>query len=141
MMPLTFGAEVLNEYDFAQASCIVRKGDEPLKISWSFHGADITSDTGIIITPLGTKASMLSIASVNHKHRGNYTCTAKNKAGSSRQTVELRVNGNFNLFVFFKVTERHRIPSYSCFQNVSICCKYTCCIPFFQRIFIVHTFH
>lgn len=98
MLPLRFGADIMNENDFAQASCVVRKGDEPMKISWSFHGADITSDTGIIITPLGTKASMLSISSVSHKHRGNYTCTAKNDAGSTRQTVELRVNGNFNLF-------------------------------------------
>ena len=97
MMPLSFGADILNEYDFAQASCVVRKGDQPMKISWSFQSADITSDTGIIITPLGTKASMLSISSVDHKHRGNYTCTAKNKAGSSRQTVELRVNGNLIL--------------------------------------------
>ena len=98
MLPLRFGADIMNENDFAQASCVVRKGDEPMKISWSFHGADITSDTGIIITPLGTKASMLSISSVSHKHRGNYTCTAKIDAGSTRQTVELRVNGNFNLF-------------------------------------------
>ena len=93
MLPLTFGADVMNEHDFVQASCVVRKGDDPLKISWSFHGADITTDTGIIITPLGTKASMLSISSVGHKHRGNYTCTAKNHAGITHQTVELRVNG------------------------------------------------
>ena len=106
MLPLTFGADVMNEYDFAQASCVVRKGDEPMRISWSFHGANITSDTGIIITPLGTKASMLSIASVDHKHRGNYTCTAKNKAGSTRQTVELKVNGNFRTYLL-EVTARH----------------------------------
>jgi hypothetical protein len=88
----------MNEHDFAQASCIVRKGDEPLTISWSFHGGDITQDLGIYTTPVGSKGSMLVIPDVGHKHGGNYTCTVKNWAGSRAQTVELRVNGNIHLY-------------------------------------------
>ena len=83
----------MNEGDFAQVSCIVRKGDEPLKISWSFHGSSITSDLGIITTPIGSRGSMLIISSVGHRHRGNYTCQAGNAAGVVSQSVELRVNG------------------------------------------------
>lgn len=97
----------MDEGGFAQLSCIVTTGDEPLTISWSFHGGIITSDLGIIITPIGTRGSMLIISNVGHKHRGNYTCTAKNSAGTRSSTVELNVNGNFkgegtgNILIFY----------------------------------------
>ena len=94
MLPLSFGRHVMNEGSFAQASCIVSEGDEPLTISWSLYGNDIKSDMGFTITPIGTRGSMLLINSVGHKHSGNYTCNAKNMAGSKEQTVELKVNGN-----------------------------------------------
>ena len=93
MLPLTFGAEVMDEGGFAQVSCIVTKGDEPLTISWSFHGSSITTDLGIMTAPVGTRGSMLIISSIGHRHRGNYTCTAKNKAAAMSETVELKVNG------------------------------------------------
>merc|ERR1719412_1550187 len=40
----------------------------------------------------GSKASLLMISSVNHGHRGRYTCLAKNKAGTATSTADLRVN-------------------------------------------------
>ena len=83
----------MNEGDFAQVSCIVSKGDEPLYLSWSFHGNDISSDLGITTMPLGARGSALIISRVGHKHRGNYTCQAKNDAGKRFETVELKVNG------------------------------------------------
>ena len=83
----------MNEGAFAQVSCIVTQGDQPLTISWSFHGSNITSDLGIITTPIGQQGSMLMISSVGHKHRGTYTCKASNAAGVRTQTVELKVNG------------------------------------------------
>jgi len=98
LLPLSFGADIMNEKDFAQVSCIVRKGDEPLTVSWSFHGGSITSNIGIITSPIGSRGSMLLISSVGHKHRGNYTCTAKNSAGVKFETVELKVNGNHFFF-------------------------------------------
>ena len=90
---MTFGADVLNEGAFAQLSCIVTEGDEPLSISWSFHGASISSDLGIITTSIGGRGSMLLISKVGHKHSGNYTCKASNNAGSGTQTARLNVNG------------------------------------------------
>ena len=83
----------MDEGEFAQVSCIVSKGDKPLTISWSFHGHNITSDLGIITTPIGTRGSMLVIESVGHRHQGNYSCVAKNQAGVRYETVQLRVNG------------------------------------------------
>ena len=43
ILPLSVGAEVLDEGGVAQVSCIVTKGDQQLRISWTFHGADILS--------------------------------------------------------------------------------------------------
>ena len=93
LSPLSFGGDILNEGDFAQVSCIVRKGDQPLAISWSFHGSNITSELEIVITPLGVRGSSLMIPSVGHKHRGTYTCKASNAAGVQTKRVELNVNG------------------------------------------------
>ena len=95
MMPISFGRDVLNEGAFAQASCIVTEGDEPLEVSWTFHGHNISSDLGIITTPIGSRGSMLIISSVGHKHRGNYTCTAKNHAGVRSLGGQLNVNGSY----------------------------------------------
>ena len=92
---MSFGTNVMNEGSFAQVSCIVPQGDEPLSISWSFHGAEVTTDPGIITSPLGTRGSSLMIHSVGHRHSGNYTCKAKNIAGDVSETVQLVVNGQF----------------------------------------------
>ena len=72
------------------------KGDEPLKISWAFHGHELSEGLGIITSPLGTRGSSLMIPSVGHAHRGNYTCQAVNNAGKRQKTVELKVNGMGN---------------------------------------------
>ena len=90
----------MNEGDFAQISCIVTSGDQPLTISWSFHGIDGDvaggegADNGITTTNLGSRMSLLVIEQVGHHHQGLYTCQAKNAAGTSSHTTELKVNGN-----------------------------------------------
>lgn len=84
----------MNEDDFAQLSCIAAKGDQPLTFTWSFHGSGITNDLDILTTPIGAKGSMLVISSVSYKHRGNFTCSARNPAGIREETAELKVNGN-----------------------------------------------
>ena len=84
---------MVDDGDFAQLNCIAMKGDEPLTISWTFHGQSISGNLGIVITPLGTRASLLSISSVGNVHNGNYTCNAKNSAGVKSETAVLKVNG------------------------------------------------
>ena len=94
--PFSFSKEVMNEGDFAQISCIVTSGDQPLTISWSFHGDGTESDTpdnGITTTNLGSRMSMLVIEQVKHTHQGYYTCQAKNNAGLSSYSTRLKVNG------------------------------------------------
>ena len=95
LVPLTFGRDVVDEGDFAQLSCIAMKGDEPMAISWSFHGQGLSSDLGIITTPIGGRGSMLVISRVGRDHNGNYTCSAKNSAGAISDTAVLKVNGRY----------------------------------------------
>ena len=85
----------MNEGDFAQISCIVLSGDQPLTLSWSFHASEgeAGADSGITTTNLGTRLSMLVIEEVRHHHQGLYTCQAKNEAGTRSATTRLRVNG------------------------------------------------
>ena len=93
MVPITFGREIFNEGTFAQAACMITEGDEPLNIQWSFHGHNISSDLGITTININPRTSILSIASVSHRHMGDYTCRAFNAAGDRSYTTELRVNG------------------------------------------------
>ena len=94
LVPLTFGREVVDQGDFAQISCIAMKGDEPMTISWTFHG-ESGADPNILTTPIGTRGSMLVISSVGKDHNGNYTCTAKNEAGTASDMAVLKVNGKY----------------------------------------------
>ncbi len=99
-MPFSFGREVFDEGEYAQISCIVSTGDLPLKISWSLQGSGQGQlagggDTGIMTAPMGERASFLSIGSVGSRHGGEYTCTARNAAGTSSYSTRLRVNGKW----------------------------------------------
>lgn len=93
IIPISFGQEIFDEGTLAQLMCTISAGDEPLGITWSFHGNDISSDSGIMTSNFGAKTSILMIQSVDHGHRGLYTCMAKNNAGKSSSTAELKVNG------------------------------------------------
>ena len=94
---MAFGKEVMSQGDFAQVSCIAAKGDQPLSFTWTFHGSNITNNLDIIITPIGSKGSMLIISSVDYKHSGDYVCTVTNSAGTRKASAELRVNGKLLL--------------------------------------------
>lgn len=93
VIPFTFEEEA-NFGDMAQVSCYATKGDMPMIFSWMRNGAPISpQNKGIAVNMFGTKTSLLSIASVDWHHAGNYTCVVANKAGISTQSAELLVKG------------------------------------------------
>ena len=93
IVPFTFGDKAINQGEFAQLTCVVRKGDKPLSITWSLKGDIISSDPTLSTTMLGTQTSILMISAVDYQHSGTYTCRAENPAGVSTYSAELTVNG------------------------------------------------
>ena len=94
IVPFSFGESTVNQGEFAQLTCVVKKGDKPLSITWSLKGDIINSDPTLTTTMLGTQVSMLVISSVDYSHSGVYTCRAENPAGITTHSAELKVNGN-----------------------------------------------
>ena len=94
IIPFSFGDGPVNQGDFAQLTCVIRRGDKPLSITWSLKGDIISSDPGMITTMIGQKTSLLMIESVDYQHSGVYTCRAENPAGVTSHSTELLVNGN-----------------------------------------------
>lgn len=76
-----------------QLNCFVAKGDTPLKITWNFHGAELSSHMGMSTSRIGERTSLLTIESLMSAHSGNYTCTAENRAGTSEYSATLTVSG------------------------------------------------
>ena len=91
--PFSFGDDEFASGEHVQVSCIVSEGDLPVDISWTFHGLKETSMMGISTTKLGPRSSILQIEAVAAGHSGDYTCIAKNAAGSQNFTANLRVSG------------------------------------------------
>ncbi|EDS26520.1 down syndrome cell adhesion molecule [Culex quinquefasciatus] len=100
IVPFSFGEEQVNQYDMVSTMCTVNKGDMPIDISWEFSPSLLeprttrklqTSD-GVLLSRSSARISMLSIDSVRDRHSGNFTCRAKNQAGSVEFTTTLFVN-------------------------------------------------
>lgn len=100
IVPFTFGEEEVNFDDSVTATCSVIKGDLPIHIWWALSDSyeslaeyNITTNDGIVISKAGNKLSVLNIEAVKARHRGNYSCYARNKAGIAKHSAYLSVNG------------------------------------------------
>lgn len=97
IIPFSFEGET-NFGDNVQATCHVSKGDSPLQLTWSFQGLNSNSsalEKSVNTLTVGERTNMLEIPEAFSAHSGNYTCTARNKAGSVTYTATLMVNGNY----------------------------------------------
>lgn len=99
IVPFSFGEDEVNFDDSVTATCSIIKGDLPLTVWWRFTESDesmsynLTTNDGIVVTRPSQKISILAIDAVKARHRGNYTCFAQNKGGSSQFSTYLAVNG------------------------------------------------
>lgn len=80
--------------------CTITKGDLPIDIWWTlrddYHDVErnLTTNDGVMITKTSPKISLLNIEAVKARHRGNYTCLARNKAGIAQHSAYLAINGS-----------------------------------------------
>ena len=104
IVPFNFGEEQIYLEESATATCAVSKGDLPIHIWWSLSDdyntaeRNISTNDGIVISKNGNKLSVLNMEIVKARHRGNYTCYARNKAGITQHTAYLSINGETNIF-------------------------------------------
>lgn len=90
--PFSFGDEPMNAGDSASVQCSITKGDPPVEIAWLLSGRRIAKNEGIAVMRM-KRLSVISIEHVSEDYAGNYTCSVKNKAGSTEHTALLVVNG------------------------------------------------
>lgn len=90
--PFYFEDNPLHAGQYAQVNCLVAEGDLPVEIQWTLNGRSLR-DFGEVSYINGKRSSMLTIESVSYETSGNYTCTAKNRAGEVRYMTSLQVNG------------------------------------------------
>lgn len=93
-MPFTFGDEPINTGETIGAQCMVNKGDIPINITWYLNGERlINNDNFVTISRLNSRTSSLNIDILNDRHRGNYSCLARNSAGQVEYETPLFING------------------------------------------------
>ncbi|XP_058460393.1 cell adhesion molecule Dscam2 isoform X42 [Malaya genurostris] len=92
IVPFDFGEESVFALDMVSATCTVNKGDLPIEVTWLLNGQRIYSNDGISVSRPNQRLSTLSIESVRGRHSGNYTCVARNHAGSVEYSSPLLVN-------------------------------------------------
>lgn len=72
--------------------CHISKGDVPLEVYWEHNGHKLSRELGTF-TKVGERSSVLMLPSVTDAHSGNYTCIAKNRAGTASYTTVLKITG------------------------------------------------
>lgn len=94
----------MNAGQLVTVPCAVVEGDAPITLQWLFNGQMIAPRHRITVVELGDRNVILSIASVDEKHVGNYSCIARNLAGHHEVTVPLLVNGRVILVSYVRRT-------------------------------------
>jgi len=91
--PFDFG-EPVNLGEAAQVGCFITEGDLPVVISWLFNGVSVSKIPDVSTPKVGRKGTGMVIDPTSSSHQGNYTCAARNKAGTVNYTSPLFINGN-----------------------------------------------
>lgn len=93
IIPFDFTDDPVNSEDMSSLTCTVNKGDFPIVISWTLNNRSVETIEGTTVMRTNKRISQLSIDSVQAEHAGEFTCSAKNKAGVTTYSATLHVNG------------------------------------------------
>ncbi|XP_066139979.1 cell adhesion molecule Dscam2 isoform X2 [Euwallacea fornicatus] len=83
--------EGLSEGMRTRTVCGVSAGDPPLTVTWLKDGRPLAPELGVNVTSLDGFSSLLSVASLDSRHSGDFTCVASNPAAEVRFTAKLQV--------------------------------------------------
>lgn len=100
LTPITFGEPTFFEGDLAQATCVLRKGDQPVTFTWVFDDVSLIQSDSIHVIDVGGRTSILTLDPVQAHHQGTYSCSATNAAGRAEVAADLIVNGTLTLEFF-----------------------------------------
>lgn len=92
LSPLSFDSPIFAGQS-VQAACFVSEGDFPLQFSWSFNSRPDLSSLGIGTMNAGRKTNLLIIEPAQYHHRGLYTCSVSNPAGTVSSSAKLEIHG------------------------------------------------
>lgn len=92
--PFDFDEEPANVGEMSTVTCLVAKGDLPLDIFWSLNAVPIVSgEHSFTVLRVNARTSVLSVDSLDARHRGVVKCLASNVAGRADHQSLLLVNG------------------------------------------------
>lgn len=93
--PFWFNSEVQENHRLS-VLCVITSGDLPVSISWLKDGQLLSpqlAQARKIVIKSDDDQSTLKFQSVKLEHAGNYTCMARNRAGTQSHTAPLVVHG------------------------------------------------
>lgn len=88
--PFSFSAHGFNSGSSAKTMCAVTSGDSPMDVFWLKNGQRLDDSYA---KRLDEFSSFLSFRLVTISDAGNYTCVARNRAGTTEYTSALVVKG------------------------------------------------
>lgn len=81
--------------------CLAVSEDKPIHFQWDINGKILENTKSNITIENSEKYSVLILNNVKIENGGNYTCTAKNRYGSSKHSAYLNVKGKTNFTIFY----------------------------------------
>ncbi|XP_054713933.1 cell adhesion molecule Dscam2-like [Uloborus diversus] len=84
--------EAIEEGARSKLLCSVTKGDPPITIQWLKDGKPLPADLEVTETVLDEFSKALLFPRAELRHRGNYTCTARNMAASASFTAAMVIH-------------------------------------------------
>lgn len=81
-------------------TCLAISEDKPIHFQWDKNGQILGSTKNNITIENSDKFSVLILNNVSIENDGNYTCTAKNRYGSSKHSAYLNVKGKMAFYSF-----------------------------------------